>query len=154
MMTMKQKTTVSILVTGDATSATRCDVHARNHTIIIDEPAVRHGTDQGPTPLETLLAAFAGCTNVILNKIAEEQSIVISDMEVSVTGHLDRRGIDGRSMVTNVFPEIDLKIDCRMHGAPADLSPLQQQLRERCPVSVVLRASGSTIKETWNVSRN
>jgi uncharacterized OsmC-like protein len=153
-MTIKQKTTVSISVAGEATSPTRCEVHARNHTIIIDEPAARHGTDQGPTPLETLLSAFAGCTNVILNKIAGEQSIMISDMKISVIGHLDHRGIDGQAMVSNVFPEIDLKIDCRMRGAPADLSPLQQQLRQRCPVSVILRASGSSIKEEWNVTRD
>ncbi len=36
----------------------------------MDEPETRHGTDLGPSPLDTLVASLAGCTNVLLNKIA------------------------------------------------------------------------------------
>lgn len=151
-MRVQPKTTVAIIVSSQSLSATRTDVRARDHVLVIDEPPIRHGTDKGPTPLETMLASFAGCTNVLLHRIAVEQEVTIRDMKVRVTGHLDRRGIDGEAVVSNVFPEIDLVIECLMRGAPDDLAPLQQALRERCPVSVLLRASGGTIKETWNVS--
>ena len=153
-MAVIQKTSIPISVTGAATSATRCEVTARDHLLVIDEPASNHGTNQGPTPLETLFGAFAGCTTVILNRIAAEQNIAVSDLKIAVTGHLDRRGIAGTAQVTNVFPTIDLTIDCVMRGAPADLAPLQRALRERCPVSVLLRQAGSEIHETWNVARH
>lgn len=152
-MAVQQKSVVPISVSAEAMSATHCVVSARQHRVTIDEPALRHGTDKGPTPLETLLAAFAGCTNVILNRIATERGIQISNMKVQVTGHLDRRGIEGSAKVTNVFPEIDLTIECAMRGAPDDLGPVQQALRERCPVSVLLHAAGSTVRETWHISR-
>jgi putative redox protein len=141
-------------VTAESPSATRSNVRAHDHELVIDEPPIRHGTDEGPTPLETLPASFAGCTNVILNRIAAGQKITISNVKVRVTGHLDRRGIDGEAVISNVFPEIELGIACRMRGAPDDLGPVQQALRQRCPVSVLLRASGSTIKEIWDVSRD
>jgi uncharacterized OsmC-like protein len=99
------------------------------------------------------LGAFAGCTNVILNRIAAEQGITITELTIAITGHLDRRGIVGTAVVSNVFPDIDMTVDCAMAGAPDDLGPLRQALRERCPVSVVLRQAGSDIHETWNVRR-
>lgn len=107
-MQIKPKTAVAMIVTAESPSATRSDVRAGDHGLVIDEPPIRHGTDKGPTPLETLLASFAGCTNVILNRISAKQKITISDMKVRVTGHLDRRGIDGEAIVGNVFPEIEL----------------------------------------------
>lgn len=151
-MQVKPKALIPMPVAAEATSATRCEVQARGHRLVIDEPPVRHGTDDGPTPLETLMAAFAGCTNVILNKIAAEQGVAVSGLKIQVTGHLDRRGIEGTAKVDNVFPEIALTIECRMKGVPEDSAPLQQQLRERCPVSVLLHASGSTVNETWRVA--
>lgn len=153
-MAVTQKTSIPITITGTATSTTRCEVTARDHRFVIDEPVANHGTNQGPSPLQTLLGAFAGCTNVILNRIAAEQGITITDLTIAITGHLDRRGIAGTAVVTNVFPDIDLTIHCVvMAGAPDDLGPLRQALRERCPVSVVLRQSGSNVRETWNVRR-
>lgn len=152
-MAVTQKVSIPIDIKGTATSATRCEVVARDHRFIIDEPFANHGTNEGPTPLQTLLGAFAGCTTVILNRIAMEQKITISALSIGVTGHLDRRGIAGTAVVTNVFPDINLTIDCTMAGAPDDLGPLQQALRERCPVSVLLRQAGSNVHETWNVVR-
>jgi uncharacterized OsmC-like protein len=121
-------------------------VRAKQHNVIIDEQTLRHGTDKGPTPLETLMAAFARCTNVILNRIAAERGFRISDMKLTVTGHLDRRGIEGSAHVTHVFPEIELTIECATQDAPDVLSPIQQELRNRCPVSVLLHEAGSTVR--------
>lgn len=138
-----------IHVAAKAHSADRTEVTAREHTITIDEPKSRGGTDSGPTPLETLMAALAGCTTVILNKIAGERGWIVADLEIDVTGHLDPRAIRTGTPVPVAFPEIDLRIAGRITGDDVDLQALRDELAFRCPVSALLRASGSDIREDW-----
>jgi len=45
-MPTELKTIVPIAISAEATSATRCIVHVRRHSIVIDEPAPRHGPDR------------------------------------------------------------------------------------------------------------
>ena len=52
---------VKIPVTAECPNPTRSDITAGNHTMIIDEPASRHGNDEGMLPLQALMASLASC---------------------------------------------------------------------------------------------
>ena len=67
MVTIKQKTTVKQRLTASCPSHSRSDISVRDVSLTIDEPKERDGTNLGPTPTETALAALAACTNVIGN---------------------------------------------------------------------------------------
>jgi len=126
-------------------------VSVRNFEIIIDEPPSNHGEDEGPQPLEYLLASLAGCTNVIINKIAVENSISLIDLEVDVVGVLDTRGIYGVEPIIVPFPEIRLDIRLKTRNSEDDMDLVREQLDWRCPVKVIVRQSGSVIKENWDI---
>ena len=89
-----------ISVKADCPSHARTDISARQHTVVIDEPPQRAGTDLGPSPLETLLGAYLGCTNVIANVLAEEMGFEIISLSLRLTGHFDTRGVFGTADVT------------------------------------------------------
>lgn len=139
----------------DATcpSHARSELTARQHEIVIDEPPRRGGTDLGPTPLETMLASFLGCTNVIANLLAEEMAIPIDGLALSLTGHLDRRSIFDEAGLAVPFPTIELNVDITTAAPEAEIDRLKAALAKRCPVSRILREAGSEIIETWNVER-
>ena len=59
---------VPIRMSAKAPTPARTHVKVLQHEIVMDEPESRHGTDLGPTPLDTLVAALAGCTNVVLDE--------------------------------------------------------------------------------------
>lgn len=141
-----------ISVSGKAVSADRTDIVARGHRMVIDEPPERGGSDAGPTPLETLMAALAGCTTVILNKIAAERGWQVADLAVEVTGQLDPRGVRQGVKVPVVFPTIALTLTGRMVGADIDLDAVSGELARRCPVSALLRDAGSVIEERWTIA--
>lgn len=67
---------------------------------------MRGGTDQGPTPIETMLAALLGCTNVILNRVAEKHDLTIKDLSLLAEASFDRRGVMLQEEVAVPFPEI------------------------------------------------
>lgn len=143
--------TFKIAVRATCPSHARTDTTMRGHTLVIDEPPARGGTDRGPTPLETLLSAYLGCTNVILNLIAEEMGITVSGLELELTASFDTRGVFDRAPVTAPFPEIALTVDLVTDADAAQVEKLKLALARRCPVSVILRQAGARIAETWRV---
>ncbi len=150
---MNMPETVKIRVHGKAHSATRMDISARHHTIIVDEPEARHGTDQGPLPLETFLAAYASCTNVIGNWIADDLGIHISDMKVDLEADFDTRSAVGMTRVLTPFPVIRMVVQLTTSdGNRSQIDQLKEDLKWRCPVSAVIRAAGTEIDEEWRVT--
>ena len=127
-------------------------VSVRDFEILIDEPPSNHGNDEGAQPLEYMLASLAGCSNVIINKIASENNITLLDMEIDVVGVCDTRGIFGIEAIKVPFPEIRLTIRGTTRNSEDDMELLREQLAWRCPVKVIIKESGSVIKETWDIN--
>jgi putative redox protein len=51
----------------------RAVARARGHALALDEPEDLHGTDEGPTPVEALLAALGACTAMTLRMYADRK---------------------------------------------------------------------------------
>ena len=107
MLNVKEHKLIKVALEGYAPTASLTEVRVRGHSFVIDEPPYRHGTDVGPTPLETLLGALIGCTNVIARRIAIEMKIDLKIDKIDVLGHLDHRGIDRVADVPVPFPTIE-----------------------------------------------
>jgi putative redox protein len=107
-----------------------------DHTLYVDQPKTGGGEDAGPTPLEYMLLALAGCIATIGRIVAKQQRIALRGMVVTVEGELDVEALMGRNPeVRSGFTgfKVTAKID-------ADLSQEEKEkfLREvdrRCPVS-------------------
>lgn len=154
MTTVREKTHTQMRLHGTRPTHARIRVSARSHEIVIDEPKVRGGTDMAPTPLETMIAALIGCTNVILNKVAAHHGIKIDVGSVKAAATLDRRGVTLQEEVSIPFPEIKLTIPLSTNADDAQLARLEADLGRFCPVSKILRQFGTKIDEIWKVTRH
>jgi len=118
----------------------KIECRAGQHVVLIDQPRTGGGTDTGPTPLEYLLCALAGCIGSVGRIVAHQKKIALRGMEVSVSGELDVDVLLGKAKQNRAgFPGITVraKID-------ADLTEEQKleflrEVDERCPVSDNLR---------------
>ena len=54
------------------------------HTLVVDEPADRGGTDTGPRPTQLLAASLAGCTAITIEMYAERKGWDVGAIEVDV----------------------------------------------------------------------
>lgn len=152
MLNVKEHKLIKVALEGYAPTASLTEVRVRGHSFVIDEPPYRHGTDVGPTPLETLLGALIGCTNVIARRIAMEMKIDLKIDKIDVLGHLDHRGIDRVADVPVPFPTIELKVNATTSGTEEDMLRLREDMNARCPMSVILRQAGSQIVESWDIN--
>lgn len=152
MAAVRPKTVVDIKMSGVAETHARSRIAARDLTTVLDEPAIRGGTNQGLTPTETLVASYIGCTNVIASRIAEHMGLHVEEMRVDATAQFDRRGVMMEEELAVPFPEIRLEISCRTNASPAQLEQWKRDLARFCPVGKVIKGSGTKVVEVWNVS--
>lgn len=76
-------------VEANRESPTRTTVEARDFELVVDEPDDMGGTNEGPNPLEFLLAGQAGCLNVTATKVATDMGIELEDLEITIEGDFD-----------------------------------------------------------------
>lgn len=88
------------------------------------------------SPLDHLLAAFAGCINATGHMVADEMGFDIDDLEVSVSGEYDPAVFMGEESDERAgFQAFEVEVDV---DADADRETLESWLdavEERCPVS-------------------
>ncbi len=126
----------SIRAQGQMAEGFAIEVQCGNHRLVMDQPKNAAGQDLGPTPLEAILAAVAGCFGTIGRFIAHQQKFELRAMRFELEADYDPNGLLGRDPnVRAGFQElrIDVEID-------ADLDSEQKQaflelIEQRCPLA-------------------
>ncbi|WP_278464293.1 OsmC family protein [Stutzerimonas kunmingensis] len=119
---------------GTLNAGMAIEVQCGNHRLIMDQPKSAAGRDLGPTPLEAILAAVAGCFGTIGRFIAHQQKIELRGMRFEIEADYDPAGLLGRDpSVRPGFQELRIKvdIDADRDGKQA----LLEQIEQRCPVA-------------------
>jgi len=152
-MAITHKTLVPMAVSAECPTHARTSARSGKHKIVIDEPAPRGGSDLGPTPIETMIASLLGCTNVILNRVAEKNHVEVTALSLAAEASFDRRGVMLEEEVAVPFPEIRLTINLTTPATDTEVQRLKSDLGKYCPVSKVIRQSGTKLQEIWNITR-
>lgn len=122
--------------------------HQREFTFDADHPAVLVGRDNGPTPVEFLLVALTSCITAGIGNIAAARAVTLYEVESTIEGDMDLRGIFGQSdEVRNGYES--LRVNFRIRGdAPAEkLREIVEQSRARSAVFDVL-TNGTSVALT------
>ena len=152
MVVVREKTTIMQRIHGNCPTHSRTEIAVRDVTTVIDEPKEREGTNMGPTPTETMVAALIACTNVISHKCAKKHGVELKAMTINAESTLDRRGTQLLEEIEVPFPKIRLLVDVITDASEADLEMVKADLHRFCPISKVVRNSGTELEEVWNVT--
>lgn len=112
-------------------SGYRTVARARGHLLVADEPTDVGGGDTGPTPMELVAAALAGCISITLRMVAQRKGWPLEGVEVEV----DRV----KEAVDGARPRDAFEVKVELLG-PLD-DGMRSELRRiaaRCPVHRVL----------------
>jgi len=114
-------------------------VHASSVEFDSDHPAVLCGEDNGPTPVEHLLHALAGCITAGIGNIAAARGVELTEVTSTVEGDMDLRGILGLSDdVRNGYENIRISFDIKGDAPEEKLRQIVEQSRARSAVFDVL----------------
>ena len=148
-LNIRPKTTVKLKATAECPSHSLSEVAVRDLVFAIDEPIERDGTNKGPTPTDTAIAALIGCTNVIGHKCANSLGIDIGQLNISAVADFDRRGVTLAEEIDVPFTQISLKIETGEVVSQDDLDRLAAEVAKFCPLSKLFRQAGTVINEEW-----
>ena len=104
---------------------------------------------EGPSPLEYILAGYAGCINAVGKLVAKEQGIVLKSLQVEITGTLsldkyqgkisnERAGFGSIEVVVKPTSDATLEQLKKWLIEVENRCPVQDNLVNRTPVSVTL----------------
>lgn len=109
--------------------------HGSDFQYDADHPAVLVGTDQAPAPVEFVLHALAACLTAGIANIAAARGVTLTEVESSVEGDIDLRGILGLSdEVRNGYEQIRVNFTIRGDAPPEKLREVVEQSRARSAV--------------------
>ena len=117
-------------------TSARTVVEARHFKMIVDEPESLGGSDLGANPVEYVLAAFAGCLNVVGHLIARELDFTLKGLEIEIEGDLNPDRLMGVPTEDRAgYKSIRVKISPDSDADKELLSRWLKIVKERCPVS-------------------
>ena len=151
-MSKSTTTTGGHLVTATATIgeqpyATKIDM-PEGHSIHADEPEDLNGTNQGPTPMNLLMASLASCKAITMRMYADRKGWPL--VQASVEARHQR--ISGKMLEGDGGPAslVDV-IDCTIEVEGPELTDEQRtriyEIAEKCPVHRML-AGETRIRST------
>lgn len=149
MVNLKPGTTVKLRASARCPSHSLSEISVRDLRFAIDEPVERGGSNRGPTPTDTALAALIGCTNVIGHKCAERLGIDIGHLDISAICDFDRRGVTLLEDIDVPFQRIVLTVEADGAADDDDLRRVAEEVARYCPLSKLFRRAGAEIEENW-----
>jgi uncharacterized OsmC-like protein len=148
-MAIRQKTNMTIKLSGKGTNHARSETVVGGKTVVIDEPVARGGTDEGPAPTETAYAALVGCTNVIGNKCAKKLGIDIGHLSFEMEVDFDRRGVLLMEEVDVPFTAIRLTVTSDGPASQEELEKVGTETDKFCPIGKLYSQAGTDLSVVW-----
>jgi uncharacterized OsmC-like protein len=124
--------------------------HGSSFTADSDHPAVLCGEDMGPTPVEWVLHALAGCLTAGIGNIAAARGVKLAEVSAVLTGDIDLRGILGLSKdVRNGFQNVGVAFTVKGDAPAEKLAEIVKQAQARSAVLDIL-TNGIPVSVTCN----
>lgn len=118
-----------------------------------DHPAVLVGADHAPTPVEFLLHAIGACITSGIGNIAAARGVKLTEVESTVEGDIDLRGILGLSdQVRNGYERMRVHFRVKGDAAPEKLQAIVAQAKARSAVFDVL-TNGTAVEISADCAR-
>lgn len=114
-------------------------VAIRNFNLVVDEPESLGGTDQGPNPVELVLAALGVCQEIVYSTYATLLNIPIDRLHIAVSGDLDPRGFFGVADVPAGFDSVRYDVRLESTASAERIRALVQTVNQHCPVLDILQ---------------
>jgi len=149
-MAIKMKTTVKLRAKGDCPSHAKSDIAIRDLNFAIDEPTERGGTNLGPTPTDTVIAALIGCTNVIGHKCANKLGVDIGHLKIDAICDFDRRGVTLAEEIEVPFAALQLTVVSDGNASDEDLQAVAVEVAKFCPLSKLFENAGTQLTVNWS----
>ncbi len=113
----------------------RSVVSIRQHGLTVDEPEALGGADNGPNPVELILAALGSCQEITYRAYATVMGIPLDNVAVTMEGDIDLRGFFAvDESVRAGYEAIRGTVRVESSASEEQLQQLRSAVNAHCPV--------------------
>jgi uncharacterized OsmC-like protein len=124
----------TVTITGVSGNNNQFLVKTSDLNVVISN-SVSSESGEGPSPIDYLLAGFAGSINAVGLIVAKELGIELQSMEVEIVGELETKKINGIQTRSRAgFRKIDVVVKPISEAPLALLKEWIDTVKERCPL--------------------
>ena len=135
-----------VVSAGSTATFGRVLLAARDHHLVVDGPVSNGCLGEAITPAELFLGAVASCAAGLIQVIARERSLPLTDVDAEVAGKIDRAH-EVRDDVT-VFSHVWVRIGLRGVG-DEDAAGLVEAFKARCPLYGTVAVASANVEVTF-----
>ncbi|MEK4023941.1 OsmC family protein [Sporosarcina sp. FSL W7-1283] len=147
---MTTKQLIQVETSGKWTGGVQTEIDIRSfEPFIVDEPENLGGKNEGPNPVELVLASLSSCTSVMIALIAKEHKFSYEAAEFSNSGELDLQGLAGVEGVSPHFQSVQFDVVLTTEETEERIELLKQAVEKRCPVMNLLLDANVPVQSTW-----
>jgi uncharacterized OsmC-like protein len=117
--------------------------------LVTDEPVAHGGTGDGPSPLQTVVAALCGCEAVTFSRTAAEVGLAYRGIDFEAEFTIDIRGRLGNRNVRPHFHRVRVRARVETDASEADLRAVVDETERRCPVFNLVTDAGVRLEMQW-----
>ncbi|MBX7435102.1 OsmC family protein [Mycobacterium sp. Y57] len=122
--------------------------HRQPFTIDTDHPELFAAEDNGPTPVEVVLAALAGCLTGGVASVAANRDITLRSVSATLTAEMDLQGVLGIDAdVRNGFSSVTVTYDIDADATPEEIEAVVAQSQKRSAVFDLLTNPTTVVVE-------
>lgn len=115
------------------------EARIRHFTLLVDEGPAIGGTEQGPNPVELVLAALGACQEIIYAVYAALLDVDLEALEIDVSGPLDPRGFLDMAPTAVGFSHVAMETRISSRAAAERVQQLIDAVQAHCPVADILQ---------------
>ena len=119
----------------------------------MDKPDAFGGSDEGPSPTGYLFASLAGCTTVIIERIATDLGIQADGIKVRSEAFYSPWGIADQDGYESAPTEVRSDITLKTSASDTEINNLQKAYFKHCPIYNLFRKSGTKVVDNWVIKR-
>ncbi len=111
--------------------------NGRNHSMVIDLPEPKGGSNSGPTALEMCVMSLSGCVGTIFAMVAEKMRIKFEKMEVEL--------IAEQSQNAPTITDVHFTLRIQTSEERQKIEKCLEHTINTCPVGVLFKQAGVSI---------
>lgn len=129
----------------------RCHAHIRDFPpLVVDEPPAMGGTNQGPNPVELVLAALGTCQEIMYVAFAALMGIQLDGVEIHLKGRMDLKGMFAvDDTVPPGFERVEYETRLFSPEPPERVQALVEMVGRHCPVLDILTRPVPVSGKVW-----
>lgn len=118
----------------------KSEISIRDFKLTVDEPPELGGRNEGPNPVELVLASLATCQEITYRLYADSLGIPLDSVSVKVSGDIDLRGFFAVDEAARPgFRSIRTEVVLQGPASDAEFQRLRDTVNRHCPVLDILK---------------